>query len=147
MWVLGMIVIGASLGILTASAYVPRMRVLPMVGVFVLLICLVLWPGIQLNQELTPLLSFAATMAFILAMAGAGSMYAASLWVVIFPEAQLTYWQFVSRDLTRPNYLRQQYAAMLAEGEDERALQTPALADARKQAASQNEQATPSQQP
>ncbi|MGV8858482.1 hypothetical protein [Rhodoglobus sp.] len=114
-WILGMLVIGASLGVLTASAYVPRVRVLPMVGVFVLLACVAIWPGIQLNQELTPWLSFAATLSFILAMAGAGSLYAASLWVVIFPEAQLTYWQFVSRDLTRPNYLRQQYAAMLAE--------------------------------
>jgi len=114
-WILGMIVIGASLGVLTASAYVPRVRVLPMVGVFVLLACVAIWPGIQLNQELTPWLSFAATLSFILAMAGAGSLYAASLWVVIFPEAQLTYWQFVSHDLTRPNYLRQQYAAMLAE--------------------------------
>jgi len=119
-WILGWVVVGASLGILAATAYVPRMRALPMVGVFVLLACVAIWPGIQLSQELTPWMSFVATLAFILAMAGAGSMYAASLWVVIFPEAELTYWQFVSRDLTRPNYLRQQYAAMLAESEEQR---------------------------
>lgn len=113
---------GASLGIYQALATVPRLRVLPFVGGAVLIMGLIVWPNIPPNDVVTPAwLNLTGMAAFLITFIAASSLYSAKLWADCFPEAGLSYWQFVWRNFSGSPYLRQQYAAMLADRETLRA--------------------------
>ncbi|MEV8252518.1 hypothetical protein AB0O95_00985 [Rhodoglobus sp. NPDC076762] len=121
-WLAIMALSGASLGIYQALATVPRLRVLPFVGGAVLIMGLIVWPNIPPNDVVTPAwLNLTGVAAFLIATVVASTLYSAKLWLDCYPEAGLTYWEFVRRDFIGAPYVRQQYAAMLADREELRA--------------------------
>ncbi|MBH0110284.1 hypothetical protein I6E81_08905 [Salinibacterium sp. NG22] len=121
-WLAIMTLSGASLGIYQALAMVPKVRTLPFIGQALIIAGLIVWPNIPPNDVIAPAwLNFAGVAAFVITMASASTLYSAKLWMDYFPEAGLTYREFAWRDFTGSFYIRQQYAAMLADREELRA--------------------------
>jgi len=105
MLVFGLLIAGSCVGVLTASARVPHVRVLPSVICFALAIgTVVALMGAGRSDAVT-------ILAFLGGMFVSSSLYSGLIWVRIFPEGQRTLLQFAVLDFVNPPVLRREYAS------------------------------------
>ncbi|MBG6192259.1 hypothetical protein IWX64_003229 [Arthrobacter sp. CAN_A212] len=105
MMLIGIAIVGACLGVVLASARVPKVKWAPVIS------CLILSGAAAAVLVFRGQVLLVEGLMLPLGLIIAEALYAGALWMQLRLEPGVTYWDWVVRSVTRSGYLRRMYGA------------------------------------